>query len=76
MTSKRESKRTNARVVPQVRLEGEELAMRDRDSIHGRCPTCDSPHPNLHPAMQYEGEVQPCKDPYHSDTDNIVKESD
>lgn len=29
------------------------------------CPTCDSPAPHLHPAMQAEGEVQPCKDPWH-----------
>ncbi len=30
-----------------------------------RCPTCDSPHPELHPAMQWEGEVQPCRDLFH-----------
>jgi hypothetical protein len=30
-----------------------------------RCPTCDSPAPNLHPAMQSEGEVQPCIDRWH-----------
>lgn len=30
------------------------------------CPTCDSPAPNLHPAVQSEGEVQPCKDPWHT----------
>ncbi len=31
-----------------------------------RCPTCDSPKPELHPAMQFEGEVQPCRDAWHS----------
>ena len=30
-----------------------------------RCPHCDSPDPKLHPAMQHEGEVQPCNDPWH-----------
>lgn len=29
------------------------------------CPTCDSPAPHLHPAVQYGGEVQPCRDRFH-----------
>lgn len=29
------------------------------------CPTCHSPSPTLHPAMQYEGEVQRCRDDWH-----------
>lgn len=30
-----------------------------------RCPTCNAPAPHLHPAMQFEGEVQPCRDRWH-----------
>jgi hypothetical protein len=30
-----------------------------------RCPRCDSPAPHLHPAVQHEGEVQPCSDAFH-----------
>jgi hypothetical protein len=30
-----------------------------------RCPTCDSPSPKLHPAVQHEGEVSICKDKFH-----------
>ena len=30
-----------------------------------RCPTCNSYKPHLHPAVQFEGEVQPCGDDYH-----------
>jgi len=33
------------------------------------CPTCDSPQPQLHPAVQFEGEVQPCKDSWHNRPD-------
>ncbi len=30
-----------------------------------KCPTCNSPKPNLHPAVQFEGEVSPCADAFH-----------
>lgn len=30
-----------------------------------RCPRCDSPQPQLHPAVQHEGEVEICGDPWH-----------
>ena len=34
-------------------------------SKRGHCPRCDSPAPHLHPAMQHEGEVQPCSHEFH-----------
>ena len=30
-----------------------------------KCPRCDSPAPHLHPAMQFEGEVETCTHDFH-----------
>ena len=30
-----------------------------------RCPRCDSPAPHLHPAVQFEGEVETCTHDFH-----------
>jgi len=34
-----------------------------------RCPTCNSPSPERHPAVQFEGETEPCIDPFHDADD-------
>lgn len=33
--------------------------------MKNRCPTCNSPAPHLHPAVQFEGEVHVCTDAFH-----------
>ena len=30
-----------------------------------RCPSCNSPSPHLHPAMQFDGEVEVCGNEFH-----------
>lgn len=30
-----------------------------------KCPTCASPQPHLHPAVQHGGEVELCTDEFH-----------
>ena len=34
-----------------------------------RCPACGSHDPRLHPAVQLEGEVHVCKNPFHAAID-------
>lgn len=34
--------------------------------MNTKCPRCGSPDPKLHPAVQYEGEVQICAHTYHT----------
>ena len=33
-----------------------------------KCPTCQSSNPSFHPAVQHEGEVHLCRDPWHKPT--------
>jgi hypothetical protein len=43
----------------------ETLTAIDQEPGDDRCPTCNSGHPERHPAVQHEGEVHLCRDPYH-----------
>lgn len=36
--------------------------------LGAHCPTCDSPNPAHHPAVQFEGEVHLCENPWHQPT--------
>lgn len=40
-------------------------------TTRGKCPTCDSPAPHLHPAVQFEGEVSLCADSFHDRVDRV-----
>lgn len=59
------SERATAGGSPAQLLNGE-LKMSDYARHPGhKCPTCDSPAPHLHPAVQCDGEVEICADTYH-----------
>lgn len=34
-------------------------------AIPEKCPRCKSPAPHLHPAVQFEGEVEVCSHEFH-----------
>lgn len=45
----------------------ENAVLEARRERHGpRCPRCNSPDPKRHPALQFEGEVEPCTHPFHN----------
>jgi hypothetical protein len=56
-------------VAPFLRaVDGQLVAVPGRTIVptpSGRCPTCDSHAPNLHPAVQSGGEVEVCSDSWH-----------
>lgn len=52
-----------------VRTAGEQLSKmlsEKQADLERNCPSCHSPDPKLHPAMQHEGKVQPCRDEWHN----------
>ena len=38
-----------------------------------KCPTCESPDQKRHPAVQFEGEVQLCRDVWHRPTADEIE---
>jgi hypothetical protein len=40
-----------------------------------KCPTCSSPDPARHPAVQFEGEVQLCENDWHVPSASKIRES-
>lgn len=60
------SKGRRAGICFQVRREsGEWIGGHRPNCGYENCPTCDSPAPHLHPAIQAEGEVHVCPDGFH-----------
>lgn len=54
-----------AAAAPAVMIEQPMLDWPAEPARPERCPRCNSPSPERHPAMQHEGEVQPCTHPWH-----------
>lgn len=51
-------------------MQGWSSAMDDKNqpTRPERCPTCNSRQPHLYPAVQHGGEVQICRNEWHSET--------